>query len=47
MGADLFLNKCYEKNESREGESGARAMVFFVCICSKLAAGPAKAKPLG
>jgi len=24
MGADLFLNKRYEKNESREGESGVQ-----------------------
>ncbi len=25
----------------------ARTMGFFVCLCSKLAEGPAKAKPLG
>ncbi len=29
-----------------EPTNKARAMGFFVCLCSKLAAGPAKAKPL-
>ena len=68
MGADLFLNKCYENNEAREDESGvkkcqagrrtarsedlwaeptdkARTMGFLSLLFSKLAEGPAKAKP--